>query len=150
MKHYLKPILTLAVVAVLAATSAQAASKEKMIIALKTDNYELLETDVSSLAVGEAQTIETDTGKIIDILRTVDGVEIYVDGELLEMDLDHEDLHEGHMVEKHVEIICDSEEECDRHVLITDGENFDLEELHDMHKSGEAHKIIVIEKEIIR
>ncbi len=36
------------------------------------------------------KTIETDSGKIIDILRTADGAEIYVDGELLEMNFDDE------------------------------------------------------------
>ena len=44
--------------------------------------------------LGESQTIETNNGKVIDLLRTADGVEIYVDGE-----------GEGHkviMIRKHV------------------------------------------------
>jgi hypothetical protein len=39
---------------------------------------------------------------------------------------------------------------CPGNVWISDGENFDLEELHEMHDGGEGHKIIVIEKEIIK
>ena len=149
MKHYLKPVFALATFAILAASSVQADTEEKMIIALKTDDFELTETDISALAVGEGKTIETESGKVIDILRTTDGVEIYVDGELLEMNFDHDGLHEEHMVRKHVEVICDGDEECDEMVWISDAEHIDLEELHEMHKGEEGHKIIVIKKEII-
>ncbi|NOR18631.1 MAG: hypothetical protein GQ538_00910 [Xanthomonadales bacterium] len=194
MKHYMKAIFSLAVLAFLATASAQAGSAEKMVIALKTDDFELTKTDVGDLAIGESQTIETDSGKVIDILRTADGVELYIDGELLEMDFDGQDLHEEHMVQKHVEIICDDDEECDKNVfvftgddndmstwisdegehvllhedialscgnddnetscsekivLISDGEEFDFEELHEMHASGEGHKIIMIKKEVL-
>ena len=122
MKHYLCPIFTLAAFALLATTSVLAENDYKMVIALKTDNFELTETDISTLAIGESQTIETDDGKVIDILRTADGAEIYVDGELLEINFDdemlHEGLHETHMIRKHVEVICDDQEECDNHVMI--------------------------------
>ena len=178
----------------------QAEVEEKMIIALKTDNFELTETDVSSLAVGESQTIETDNGQVIDLLRTTDGVEIYVDGELLEMSFDSEGLHEesthgNHMIRKHVEIICDDNEECDKNVFVltgddtdiasfitddgenivihrdielscsddegtncsdkmvwvSEGEDMDLEELHEMHMQGEGegHKVIVIKRHVV-
>lgn len=128
MKHYLKPVFALATFAFLAASSVQAGSEEKMIIALKTDNFELTETDISTLAVGEAQTIETDSGKVIDILRTTDGVEIYVDGELLEINLDQDGLHEQHMVRKHVEIICDGDEGCDENIIMLTSETSDITE----------------------
>ena len=125
MKHCLKPIFALAALAVLTATSVQAETEEKMVIALKTDSFELLETDVSTLAIGEAKTIETDSGKVIDVLRTADGVELYVDGELLEMDFGDEGLHQEHMIKKHVEVICDDEEDCDKHVVILSGDEND-------------------------
>ena len=80
MKHYMKAIFSLAVLAFLATASAQAGSAEKMVIALKTDDFELAKTDVSDLAIGESQTIETGSGTVIDILRTADGVELYIDG----------------------------------------------------------------------
>jgi len=118
MKHCLKPILALATTLVLVATSIQAQDEKKMIIALSTDDFELSETDISALAVGEAKTIETDSGRVIDILRTADGAEVYVDGVLLEMNFDEKGLHEEHMIEKHVEVICDPEEECEKHVVI--------------------------------
>jgi hypothetical protein len=118
MKHYLKPIFTLAALALLATTSVQAETREEMVIALKTNDFELTETDISTLAIGEGQTFETDSGKVIDILRTADGAEIYVDGELLEMNFDEESLHQEHMVKRHVEIICDSDEDCEQDIVI--------------------------------
>jgi len=194
MKHYLRPVFTLAVLLLLTATSVQAVAGEKMVIALKTDDFELVETDISELALGEAQTIETESGTVIDILRTADGADIYVDGELLEMNFDDEGLHEVHVMEEHVEIVCDDDEECSKHVImlgdddshnsewvtadgenvfihkeveisctddedgttcsdrmiwISDDEDLDLEELHELHQSGEGHKVIVIKKEIV-
>ena len=151
MKHYKKAIFSSAVLALLAATCVQAGSEEKIVIALKTDDFELQKTDVSEMVIGESQTIETDSGKVIDILRTADGVELYVDGELLEMDFSGQGLHEEHMVQKHVEIICDDEESsCSKEVvIISDGEDFDLEELHEIRGDGENHKIIIIKTEVI-
>jgi len=145
MKHYLKPVFVLATFAFLAASSAHADTEEKMVIALKTDDFELTETDISALAIGEGQTIETESGKVIDILRTADGAEVYVDGELLEMNFDHEGLHEEHMVRKHVEIICDEDEDCDKNIVILSGD----EELHEMHQGGQGHKVIVIKKKVV-
>ena len=117
MNYLLKPVFTLMMITFLASTSAQAGSEEKMIIALKTDNDALVETDISELAIGEAKTIETSSGKVIDILRTTEGAELYVDGELLEMDFDDEASHFEHKIKhkikKHVEIVCDENEECD-------------------------------------
>ena len=153
MKRYLKPVFTLSMFALLNATTVLAETEQKMIIALKTDGFELTETDISTLAVGEAQTIETDGGKVIDILRTSEGAEIYVDGELLEMNFSHEGLHEENGMEKHVEIICDSDEEesdcADKMIWVSSDEDIDIEELHEMHKNDEGHKVIVIKKKIV-
>jgi len=191
MKHCLKPVFTLAAFALISASSVYA--ETEMVIALKTDNFELTETDISTLAIGEAKTVETDSGSIIDILRTADGAEVYVDGELLEMDFDHEGVHGKHMIRKHVEVICEDDEGCDESVItilsgdedsphwvveegenvfihkeieisctdeeegtscsdkmiwISDGEDMDLEEIHEMHKGEEGHKVIVIKKQV--
>ncbi len=148
MKGYLKPIFALAALALLMTGTVQADSEEKMIIALKTDDFEMTETDISSLVVGESQTIETDSGQVIDLLRTADGVEIYVDGELLEMDFDSEGLHKDgshgdHMIMKHVEIICDDDEECDQNVFVFTGDDTD------MAGEGEGHKVIMIKKHVV-
>jgi hypothetical protein len=154
MKHYLKPVFTLLTVLILAAISFQALAEEKMVIALKTHDFEVAETDISSLAIGEAKTIETESGKVIDILRTADGAEIYVDGELLEMNFDgdglHEEgLHKEHVIKKHVEVICESDEECDKNVFVISADDIDLEEFHEMHEDGQGHKVIMIRKEVI-
>jgi hypothetical protein len=143
MKHLLKPVFALVIFAILTSASAQAETREKMIIALKTTDFELTQTDISTLAIGEAKTIETESGKVIDILRTADGAEIYVDGELLEMNFDDEGLHEEHMVKKHVEIICEDGEECDKNVFIIKGDDN-----HTLDLVGEDGKNIFIHKEV--
>jgi hypothetical protein len=157
MKHILKPVFALAAFAILASASVQAETQEKMIIALKTGDFELIETDIGELAIGEAQTIETESGKVIDILRTVDGAEIYVDGELLEMNFNNENPHQAHMLKKHVEVTCEVDEEgtsgatrcSDEMVWISDGEEIEFEAIHEMHKSGKDHQVIVIRTEIV-
>jgi hypothetical protein len=193
MKHLLKLNFALALFALLVTGAAVAESEKKMVIAIKTDHSELAQTDISELAVGEAKTIQTDSGKVIDIIRTADGAEVYMDGALVEMDFDHDGLHDEHMVRKHVKVICEDGEDCDKHivmhteddidlaewmakdsdhviihkeielscsddesgtncsestVLISDTEEMDIEELHELHKDGEAYKVIVVKKEI--
>ena len=147
-----KTILLLAVtilafisVSLNASESAQLVDENEMVIALKTDDFELVETDVSNLEIGDAETIYTQSGKTIDLLRTADGIEVYVDGELLETGLEREEgIHEGHhIVHKHIEIECDHDEECEETVWITEDENIDMESLH-----GEDHheKVIIIKE----
>ena len=143
MKYLLKPVFALVMFAILAASSVQAETQEKMIIALKTNEFELTETDISELAIGESQTIETESGRVIDILRTADGAEIYIDGELLEMNFDDEGLHEEHMIRKHVEINCANDEECDKNVFILAGDDHDVTEF--ITEEGEN---VIIHKEI--
>ena len=127
MNYLLKPVFSLVVITFLASTSVQAGSDEKMIIALKTDNDTLLETDISELAIGEAKTIETSSGTVIDILRTTEGAELYVDGELLEMDFDDEATHFEHKIKhkikRHVEIVCDEHEECEETEIVFSDED---------------------------
>jgi hypothetical protein len=145
MKHCLKAIFALAATITLAATSIQAQSEEKVVIAVKTDGFELAEMDISSLAVGEGKTIETKSGKVIDILRTPDGAEIYVDGELLDVNVNDESLHEKLVIRKHVEVICDEADECDEHVVIhaeSDGENSEF--ITDDGNEVQIHKEIEI------
>lgn len=194
MKYLFRPIFALAIVALLSATSIQANNQEKMIIALKTDGNELVHADISELAIGEAKTIETDDGTVIDILRTADGAELYVDGELLEMEYDAEGMHADHMIKRHVVIICEDDENCneteiifadndsdmltwvsedgasvfinkeiefsctdddegtgcaDQLVWVTEGDDIDIERIHELHQGEDGHKIMVIRKKII-
>lgn len=186
MKHFTGRIFTLMVIAFLTLPPVQADTREKMLIALKTSDFELTETDISNLAIGEAKTLETESGRVIDVLRTADGAEIYVDGELLEMNFHDDGEHGVHAVRKHVEIICHDEDDCDRNVLIvdgdshenaghailhreieitcsdeeegtrcsdkmvwiSDGEEMDIEALHETHGDGGEHNIIVIKKQV--
>ena len=149
MKYLFRPIFALAIVALLSATSTQANNEEKMIIALHTDGNELVNADISELAIGEAKTIETDDGTVIDILRTVDGAELYVDGELLEMDFDAEGMHGDHMIKRHVEIFCEDDENCNETEFIIADSDVDIEKIHELHEGGDGHKVMVIRKKII-
>lgn len=114
--------------------------EEHMVIALITDDFELPETDISHLAVGDAETVFTESGQTIDILRTEDGVEIYVGGELLEMD---SELHGHRVVHKHVEVICGEEEECEEMVWISEDEDAGA----GLHEIDEHHGKVIIIKE---
>jgi len=144
MKLYLKPVIALLAFSLLVMSSAQAGTKEKMVIALKSSDFELAETDISELAVGESRTIETGSGKVIDILRTQDGVELYVDGELVDMSFGEHGLHARHAQKTHVEIICDDDEACDDDVFILGGHgDFDVEIL-----AGEDGEQIFIHKNL--
>ena len=123
----------------------------KRVIALKTDHFELAETDVSHLAVGESETIVTESGTTIDLLRTADGIEIYVDGELLE--LPHADHHDGaqHKVARHVVVHCaDDEQACVEEHMAMEVEGLDLGEPHDAEWHDEEADVIVIRKKITK
>lgn len=123
MKRY-QFALAITLLAALVSGPAMAASTEKHVIAIKTDDFELMETDVSDLAIGEAETIVTESGKTVDILRTAEGMEIYVDGELLDIPLG--DANSAHRLHRRVVVDCDSAQG-------------DCEHQHD----GELHKVMV-------
>lgn len=114
-------------------TIAIAKDVQKHVIALKTDDFELVETDISDLEVGEARTIVTEEGKNIDIIRAAEGVEIYVDGELL--DLSFGDMSGAHKRHQRIVVDCDGAE----------GECGDLMALHSGdgdHAAGD-HEVLV-------
>jgi hypothetical protein len=140
------------------AGGADPVEEEQIVIALSTDDFELAETDLSHMEVGDAESFTTDSGKRIDLLRTETGVEIYVDGEMIEAGTFGDDeLHLGHkVVDAHVEVICHSENDCEKTVLISGDEDIDIDveelhiedHLHGEHQHGEHHeKVIIISKE---
>lgn len=120
MKHCLKLFFALLATITFATTPIQASDEKKVIIEVETDSFKLAATDVSSLAVGESKTIETESGKVVDILRTLDEFEIYVDGELLDLGLHHDPDSEMHVISNHVEVFCDEDDEdqCGKHIFI--------------------------------
>ena len=133
--------------AAVAGEAGDAVKEEKIVIALTTDDFELPETDISHLGIGDAETIHTQSGKTIDLLRTESGVEIYVDGELLDLgSAMGEGLHQEHaVVHKRVEVICETEGECEENIWISDDEEIDIDAVH-----GDGHrtKVIVIREEV--
>lgn len=128
------------------ATSASAGEEsemvveEKIVVELNTDDFTIEETDLSHLAVGDAETIVTESGKTVDLLRTEDGVEVYIDGELVETGGSHDEKHIVHKIK----IVCDSDEEdCGEDMTwISKMEDIDVETVHD----GE-HKVIIMSGE---
>ncbi|MBT8061060.1 MAG: hypothetical protein KJO85_00150 [Gammaproteobacteria bacterium] len=160
MNKVLSTAAVLLTLALLGSSLAMAATVEKRVIAIKTNDFELAETDVSHLAVGEAETVVTEGGKTIDILRSAEGMEIYVDGELLEMSFGEGEEAAAHRHHERKVIRCDSDQgECD-HVEIeefieADGDirlirAHDAD--HDIHfedgETHESHKVIILRKEI--
>lgn len=132
MKKVIRTAAVLATLALLASGMATAGSTEKRVIAIKTSEFELAETDVSHLAIGEAESIVTESGKTIDILRTAEGLEIYVDGELLEMSFGKE--HHAHRLHELEEMDCDGAEgDCDFEFIRHAG----------AHGDGDAHGTVI-------
>jgi len=132
MNKVLNTTAAIVTLAALAPGLAMANSVEKRVIAIKTNDFELSETDVSDLAVGEAETIVTEDGKTVDILRTAEGLEIYVDGELLDMSLG--DKHGAHRLHERKVITCDGAEgDCEDEFTWHSGP----------HEAGEFHGAVV-------
>jgi hypothetical protein len=96
------------------------------------DDFELDETDVSDLEIGESMSFYTDNGREVLILRQEDGFDISVDGESIALPRMSAGGHGGHSGVKVItkEIVCDSDgEECD-HEFINIHEGGDFEVLH--------------------
>ena len=151
MKHTSAPCLALfallcAPLSLQAGDDPQAANGHEMLIALHTDDFDLHETDISHLAPGEVETIVTDSGRTIDLLRTEEGVEVYIDGELLDVGglhgwALHEDRHRAH---QRWEVICDGNEECDEEVMVVPHGEFETDLGN---HGGHAERIVIIRKE---
>ena len=137
-------VLMLSAASVVAGEDSEVVIEKKYVVALSTDDFELEEIDLSHLAVGDAETIVTESGKTIDMLRTEEGIEIYIDGELLDIGMGDVELHGSHrIIHTDVEIICDEDEECEETVWISEDGDIDLEALHE---SGD-HKVIMIHED---
>jgi len=121
---------------VLAGAEPETVVEEKIVIALETDDFAIEETDLSHLAVGDAETIITESGKTVDMLRTEDGVEIYVDGELL----DTGGMHDGHHTVHRIEIICDGDEDdCADLEAMAAIEDIEIDKIH-----SDGHEVIIV------
>ena len=128
----------------------KAAHGHEMLIALHTDEFDLHEADISHLAPGDVETIVTESGRTIDLLRTEEGVEIHIDGESLDIGglhgwALHEDRHEEqHAVHERWEVICANDElldeECDEEVIVVPDSDLRIH-------GGHAERIVIVRKE---
>lgn len=128
MKHCLKPVYALFAATVILVAPAYAGDEKNMVVSIETDSISLTELDIGSLAVGESKTIETKSGQVIDLLRTVDDVEVYIDGKLLDIGAIHDHGNQVNVIRKHVEIICDDDDDsaCDKHMVISTGGDHEI------------------------
>ncbi len=122
-------------------------AEETVIIKLKGDDFNLQETDLSHLAIGESEVIYTESGKELTLTRTEKGVEVLVDGEEIAPMPDFTD------VECNIEVIVDSDcEDCahDAHemVVVTEVDSNNTNCLHE--DSGHAWVSDIGEKHIIK
>lgn len=96
--------------------NAMAGEKLAMLIDIETDSIHIEELDISHLTSGDTETIYTEDGRVVDVMRTERGVEIFIDGEPLNMPFFEKashptDHHQSHQIMLTVE--CDSENDAD-------------------------------------
>ena len=136
--------------------------EKKVVVAVKTDDVELHEVDVSHLQPGDSETIFTENGKTIDILRTEDDVEIYIDGELVDAAKHAEGGHASgthgedgkvHVVRKRIEINCDDRDDCDEMGWVSEDGNVVILDKDALSEGGEVlhedKKVYIIKKEVV-
>ncbi len=57
----------------------------EMIIDVETAEFHIDKLDISDLETGDVETIYTEDGKTIDVMKTATGVDIFIDGEKLDL-----------------------------------------------------------------
>lgn len=173
MKRQLFQLLQVSTLVLFGTFSAQASEQtkaERMVIVNTGDDSRHIETiDASELELGDAKTVFTEDGKTIDVLRTVDGLEIYINGkevEIPDIPLDFAHMKHGMDIdfEHDIECISDDEEECDIHglMVMTDDVIVNSDSMEDgkhiirIHKElegaaeghSEQHEVIMIKRRI--
>ncbi len=121
------------------------------VIKVGTGESDLIEADVTDLELGESRSFVTDSGKTVDILKAAEGIEIYIDGERIDID-GHADGHVEHH-ERKIAIQCDDTDGCDEmlaDLMVEDDANVfvmrhDVEAVCD--DSGECEKMVWIESD---
>lgn len=113
------------------------------VIKVEADGAEVVEADVTDLALGESMNFVTDSGRIIDILRGPEGFEIYLDGELLDPHAAHGDEELRHkriaIHTEEIEIHCDEADEA----ACLEAMDIDLDALVDVESIEDARVIII-------
>ncbi|MEE4174578.1 MAG: hypothetical protein V2I57_10045 [Xanthomonadales bacterium] len=137
--------LLTALVALSATANALAGGLEKRthVIKVNAGNAEVVEADVTDLALGESLNFVTDSGRVVDILRGPEGIEIYLDGELLDPHAAHGDEEMRHkriaIRTEEIEIHCD---EADEQACL-DAIDIDVDALVDAEVMEDARFIVI-------
>lgn len=163
----MKRLLIVPLVSLLGLSAALAGgdTETRRMIAIQTDELGLVEMDLSDLQLGESRTVTTESGHVVDALVTADGVELYVDGELLEMprpmappappvvpgaphapapSAPGYSWHTSEDHDIHIECTDVDEAECrERHVFVFSGEPGDLEFSGDDHELHFEHGVTI-------
>jgi len=132
----------------LTVVTAAAGTGDTMMIDIDTDAFQIDQLDISRLSPGDTETVYTDDGRTVDILRKEEGIEIFVDGQPLNLpelvcpthspDGSHEPYR---TVMIQMECDAESDEECNHLMLDADGK-WAVDESH------EQHHIVVIKESV--
>ncbi len=142
LNRHLMQLASVFLPAILMVSSAIAGGQTEMLIEVKTDDIQIEQLDISHLEVGDSETIYTQDGTTVDILRVVHGVEIFIDGEQLDIPSPH-DLEFTDDAQEHHEIMieteCDSAEDdgCTNHHYLSDSSEF---------RNAKHHKVIIVKE----
>lgn len=91
------------------------------LVRIAAGDSDIIEADISDLGLGESRSFVTESGRTVDILRVQEGIELYLDGELIEAGKlsagldDHLALHEEVLT-----VECEAEAESNCSALIED------------------------------
>jgi len=125
----------------LVASLALADPQHEMIIDIDTDDFHIDSRDISHLANGDTETVYTDDGRTVDVLRTEQGVEIFIDGEKLDMPSPHAIEHE---------FITDQEVGHHKVLMIEKTNDIDDADLITLAGDSEGYEVIIIREVIDR
>ena len=81
--QFLGALSLLAFVCLTGPASARDGQAPEVLLSVAANDIEITDLDVTHLEIGDAETVRSDDGKTIDVLRNANGYEIYIDGELL-------------------------------------------------------------------
>lgn len=155
MKSTLETMMALAAAGLLAGAAVAGGEPEETIkVEVSTGHGGVFMADMSDAAVGDAQTWTTENGKVIDVLRTENGVEIYVDGELMDASFGEEALHGAHVVlHEEMEVECHGTdgEDCRHDVIVMKNGDVSMDGDFDVVIDGDAaeHQVIVKRFEMV-
>ena len=133
---------------------AVAGGQEPEIIEVMAEDFVIGPLDISHLENGDSETVFTEDGRTIDILRSIEGIEIFIDGEPLGLPSLHH--HEGSSIELEIECISDDHQGCSNSDQLIVNEDHDVMVIKDTHGSSHhdpeteepEHRKVIIIKEI--